>query len=219
MAPEDPRPIPRPRRPRKRPRTPNAEARRRLLEASNELIHEQGVPQLRVEDVASRAGLSVGTFYLYFDGKDDLFANLVIEHTQRLRERMREAYESTGSLAERLKRSLDAYLAFVEENERGFLYFRDAGTIHTTVGSLSSWALDQHAADLRPLIEQGVKSGEYRDLDPSRAAHALVGMIQHMAGWWLEHREDSSREDIAQFVLTFTGLGLLSRPPIDPDAD
>jgi len=62
MESEDLRPIRRPRRPRKRPRTPNPEVRRRLMVAASELIHEQGVPQLRVEDVAARADLSVGTW-------------------------------------------------------------------------------------------------------------------------------------------------------------
>jgi AcrR family transcriptional regulator len=191
--------------------------RRRLLEAGRELINELGVPQLRVEDVASQAGLSVGTFYLYFEGKDDLFANLVIEYTARLRERMREAYQGPGSLAERLAASLDAYLDFVESNEQGFLYFRDAGTIDTNVGRLSSWALDQHAADLRPLIEEGIKTGEFREMDPEHACQALVGLTQHMAGWWLEHRDHCPRPDLTQFLRMFTGLGLSGRAPEEPD--
>lgn len=205
---DDLRPIPRPRRPRKRPRTPNPEVRRRLMEAASELIHDQGVPQLRVEELASRAGLSVGTFYLYFDGKDDLFAQLVIEYTERLRERMRAAYAGPGELTERLRQSLVSYLEFVEENEKGFLYFRDAGTIQTPVGRLSSWALAQHAADLRPLLEEGMRTGVFRPLDPEQTAQAIVGLTQHMAGWWLEHRDECSREEIGHFLLSLTGVGL-----------
>jgi AcrR family transcriptional regulator len=178
------------------------------MEAASNLIHEQGVPQLRVEDVASEAGLSVGTFYLYFDGKDDLFAHLVIEYTQRLRERMRASYEAPGSMTERMERSLDAYLSFAEENEKGFLYFRDAGTIQTPVGRLSSWCLDQHAADLLPLLEEGMKSGEFRSFDPKQTAQAIVGLSQHMAGWWLEHRDQCSRQELAHFLLSLTGIGL-----------
>jgi AcrR family transcriptional regulator len=178
------------------------------MEAASELIHEQGVPQLRVEEVATQAGLSVGTFYLYFDGKDDLFAHLVIDYTERLRERVRAAYAGPGTLIERMERSLEAYLAFVEENEKGFLYFRDAGTIQTRVGRLSTWAFDQHAADLLPLLEEGMASGEYRSMDPQRTAQAIVGLVQHMAGWWLEHRDECPREDLARFLLTLTGLGL-----------
>lgn len=181
------------------------------MEAASGLIHEQGVPTLRVEEVAAQAGLSVGTFYLYFDGKDDLFAQLVIEYTERLRERMRAVYAGPGSLTERMERSLHTYLEFVAENEKGFLYFRDAGTIQTRVGRLSSWAFDQHAADLQPLLEEGIGSGELRGLDARLVAQAVIGQAQHMAGWWLEHRTEHTREEIAHFLLSLTGLGTRGR--------
>ena len=202
------RPIRRPRRPRRPRRSPNPEARRKLLEAASALIHEHGVPGLRVEDLVRRAGLSVGTFYLYFESKDDLFAHVVVEYTERLRERMRASYRGPGTLTERFARSLHAYLDFVEENEKGFLYFRDAGAIRTQSGRLSSWALEQHARDLMPLLEEGMADGSFRREDPERAAQALVGLTQHMAAWWLEHKDTCSREELAHFLLTLTGIGL-----------
>lgn len=207
---EQPRPLPRMRRPRKPARTPNPDARRRLLDAASELILEEGMPRLRVEEVARRAGLSVGTFYIYFEGKEDLFAKLVLEYTARLRERMQAAYRAPGPLPERLTRALDAYLSFVEENEKGFLYFRDAGTIQTQAGRLSTWAINQHAEDLRPVLEEGIAAGIYRNENPELLAQSLLGLIQHMAGWWLEHRDRCSREELHRFVLTLTGTGLLS---------
>ncbi len=206
---DDLRPIPRRRRPRKPARTPNPEALRRLLDAANELISEEGVPGLRVEDVARRAGLSVGTFYIYFQGKEDLFAKLVIEHTARLRKRMQEATSGPGTLAERISRALESYLAFVEENEKGFLYFREAGDIRTQSGSLATWAMNQHAQDLRPLLEEGIEAGTFRNEDPELLAQSMIGLIQHMAGWWLEHRDACSREELHNFVQRLTGRGLL----------
>jgi len=203
-----PRPLRRPRRAPRRPSAPNPEAHRRLLEAAGELIHEQGMPALRVEDVARRAGLSVGTFYLYFGSKDELFAHLVVEYTERLRARMRESYAGTDPLLDRFARSLDSYMAFAAENEKGFLHFRDAGAIQTESGRLASWALDRHAQDLQPLLEEGMADGTFRVDDPALAAQALVGLTQHMAAFWLEHREVCALEDLKRFLLTLTGRGL-----------
>jgi AcrR family transcriptional regulator len=204
----DPRPLKRPRRTPRKPAAPNPEVRRKLLEAASELILEHGMPALRVEDVARRAGLSVGTFYLYFASKDELFAHLVVEYTERLRERMRASYAGDAPLLERFARSLDAYLDFAAENANGFLHFRDAGAIRTESGRLASWVLDQHARDLRPLLEQGMAAGEFRPDDPELAAQALVGLIQHMAAFWLEHREACSQDDLKRFLLALTGRGI-----------
>lgn len=207
------RPVASPKRARKKLRNPNPEMAARLLGAATELIREEGFAQLRVEEVAERAGASVGTFYLYFEGKDDLFVQLVVEHTKRLRERLAAAFAVGGSFAERMASAFDAYLDFVEENEAGFLYFRDSGTVDTTVGRLSTWAVDQHAADLRPMLEEAMSRGEIRREDPTLLAQATVGLVQHLAGFWLEHRDDWSREELVRFVNQLLMFGSAARPP------
>lgn len=195
------KPLPRKRGTRRRPRTPNPEARARLLLAAGQLINEEGVPQLRIDRIAERAGLSVGTFYLYFDGKADLFANLVVELTGRLRHRLRAGYARGASTAERLESALDAYLDFVASNEKGFLYFRDAGTVHTTVGPLNTWAFAQHAEDLRPLLEEGMERGEILRANPELLAQALLGLMQHLAGFWIENCERISRDEVKRMLV------------------
>lgn len=196
-------------RPRRKLQTPNPEVRQRLMDAAVELIRSKGFPNLRIEEIVERAGLSVGTFYLYFDGKADLFINVVSDYTEQLRDRMRQVYEGEGSAAQRIVRSLDVYLDFVEENEKGFLYFVDAAdSLMTSAGRLSTWTFQVHAENMVPLLKQAMDEGEMKQLDPELAAQALVGLIQHMATHWLEHRDRISRDDLKRFINSFTGFGL-----------
>lgn len=194
------RAIPPARRSRKRLRSPNPGVRTRLLEAANQLIREEGFPDLRIEQVTQRAGLSVGTFYLYFEGKDDLFTSLVVAHTESLRHQCQAAYSRPGRVLERLACVLDAYLDFVEENEKAFAYFRNSGSRATTAGSLTSWAFAQHATDLRPLLEEGIRTGEIRAGDAALLTQALLGLMQHLAGHWLENKEQHTRAEIVAFL-------------------
>jgi len=197
------------RRSRRNLRTPNPEVRRRLLDAARELIQEEGFPALRVDQIAERAGLSVGTFYLYFEGKDDLFANLVVEHTQLLRDRQRQAMENAASDAERGDARLDAYLDFVEENAAGFLHFLRAGSLETTHGDLSSWAYEQHAVDLRPLMAESLRLLGCKPIDQELLVQSLLAVTRHIAGYWLEHRDSYSREQIRSFIQELTRAVLL----------
>lgn len=197
------------RRPRRKLQTPNPEVRDRLMQAAADLIRAKGFPNLRVEEIVERAGLSVGTFYLYFDSKADLFISLVSDYTEQLRSRMREVYEEEGSATERIVRGLEVYLDFVEENEKGFLYFVDgADSMMTSVGRLSTWTFQTHAENILPLLEEAMERGEMKKLDPQLTAQALVGLTQHMATYWLEHREKYSRDELRRFINVFTGLGL-----------
>jgi len=56
---------------------------------------------------------------------------LVVEHTKRLQERLGAVFAQGASFAERMQSALAAYVDFVVENEAGFLYFRDSGTVGT----------------------------------------------------------------------------------------
>jgi len=199
-----------PRRQRKALQTPNPEVRQRLIEAALTLINEGGYNALRIEDIAERAGLSVGTFYLYFEGKSHLFVHLVEDYTQRLRQRLQAVAGATAT--EQLTRSLDAYIDFVLENEQAFLHFvRASGSMQTNHGPLSTWALNSHAADLQPGIEEGMRAGEVRATNAVLVSQAMIGLAQHLVVFWLEHKDICSREGLRDFLLSFVGYGVRTR--------
>ena len=58
-------------------RAQGRETVRKLLEAGTIEFEERGFNGVRVDDVVKRAGISHGTFYLYFANKDDLFQALL----------------------------------------------------------------------------------------------------------------------------------------------
>jgi AcrR family transcriptional regulator len=58
-------------------RAQGRETVRKLLEAGIIEFEERGFQGVRVDDVVQRAGISHGTFYLYFSNKEDLFKALL----------------------------------------------------------------------------------------------------------------------------------------------
>jgi AcrR family transcriptional regulator len=58
-------------------RAQGRETVRKLLDAGIIEFEERGFPGVRVDDVVQRAGISHGTFYLYFSNKEDLFRALM----------------------------------------------------------------------------------------------------------------------------------------------
>jgi AcrR family transcriptional regulator len=57
-------------------RHPGAETRAKLLDAAVPALAEKGYHATRVDDIVRQAGVSHGTFYLYFTNKEDLFRTL-----------------------------------------------------------------------------------------------------------------------------------------------
>lgn len=56
----------------------------KLIEAGMIELDERGLNGIRVDDVVKRAGVSHGTFYLYFQNKEDLFKSLLRDALQEM---------------------------------------------------------------------------------------------------------------------------------------
>ena len=50
-----------------------AATRARLVESAKEEFEETGFLETRISDIAKRAGMSHGSFYHYFDSKEQIF--------------------------------------------------------------------------------------------------------------------------------------------------
>lgn len=58
--------------------------RARLLEAAKAVFERDGFLEARISDIAKEAGLSHGSFYHYFDSKEDVFREVAEEVEDRL---------------------------------------------------------------------------------------------------------------------------------------
>src|SRR6201999_739187 len=61
-----------------------ARTRERLVEAAKEIFEEHGFLNARISDISERAGQSHGSFYYYFDSKEEIFREVAAAVDQRL---------------------------------------------------------------------------------------------------------------------------------------
>ena len=76
--------------------------RAELLEASEVVFGDCGFEHASISEITKKAGVALGTFYVYFPHKQAIFVELVDELGTRLRETLHKAVEGKPS---RLKRN------------------------------------------------------------------------------------------------------------------
>src|SRR5438477_203996 len=64
------------------------ETQRAILEAAEEVFGESGLSGARMEDIAGRAGVSVGTLYNHFKDRDALLKDLIVARREELLARL-----------------------------------------------------------------------------------------------------------------------------------
>ncbi len=62
----------------------------RLLDATEELLEERSLDALGIRDITEAAGCAVGSFYNYFEDKDQLLRGLLLRFTDELEATVRE---------------------------------------------------------------------------------------------------------------------------------
>ncbi|MDQ0471212.1 TetR/AcrR family transcriptional regulator [Labrys wisconsinensis] len=87
-----------------------ADRSRRILEAATSLFREAGYEAARIEDIAERAEVSVGTFYNYYENKGDILVAVVSMEVEEVLEAGRAIVEAPPpSVAEALKTLIEQY--------------------------------------------------------------------------------------------------------------
>lgn len=95
--------------------------RERIMQASVELIREQGLGALSMREVARRAGVSHQAPYHYFTDRQAILSAIAEQGFDMLRARVREGTEDrSGPLLQRIMRAGEAYIMFAFEQREHF---------------------------------------------------------------------------------------------------
>ncbi len=164
---------------------PEAERRAQIMRAARSLFVESGFLNARMEDVAKRAQLSKGAVYFYFSSKRDLFNALVDEEHQNTVRFLEEATKDPRSPAEKLidvgMKYLD-YFAGLKSPPRFFMIMNEMAIRDEAIRERVTLIHNRFVEDVGALIEEGVASGHFRDLDPKASALMLKAVIDGLAG-------------------------------------
>ncbi|MBV8500782.1 MAG: TetR/AcrR family transcriptional regulator [Paucibacter sp.] len=172
------------------PNVPPARQRRKdarpqeLRDAALSLFVEKGYAATRAEDVAARAGVSKGTLYLYYAGKEELFQAVVREHfSATIHDGMALMDEHRGSMSELLSLLMTRWWERVGQGPAGGLT-KVVLAEGRNLPELAQLYLDEVIRPthelLGALIERGIRSGEFRAVPVPETVHVLIGPLLHL---------------------------------------
>ncbi len=163
--------------------------RARLLESAQAVFAETGFIEARISDIAERAGLSHGSFYHYFESKEQIFREVAEELEAGLSAPPSEGKTAIAPATTEYERILRANLRYLER-------YQANGPIMGVIEEVSRYdkfvnegrmQRQKHFAErsekaIRRLQDQGAADP---DIDPAIAALALGSMVARFAELWL----------------------------------
>jgi len=92
-----------------------------ILTAAAKVFAKHGLEGATIEMVAREAEVAVGTIYLYYSSRDDLYLNLIAHREEQLRARYLEIFARKLEPLAELKTIASAYLDYLRETREVFL--------------------------------------------------------------------------------------------------
>jgi AcrR family transcriptional regulator len=202
-----------------------AEARpAEILAAALASFAERGFTATRLDEVASRAGVTKGTLYLYFRSKEELFEAVVRQQLVPSLERAEAMIAESDLPGPALLARIVTQMAEIMASPLGAipkLVLTEAGNFPHLARFYLDEVVDRGKALLRGVLERGIAAGEIRRVDSENAVLCIVAPLVLGALWRHSFERHAGRE-IDLEALCRTHLTLLRRalaivePGIDP---
>jgi AcrR family transcriptional regulator len=188
--------------------------------AAKEIFERDGFLDARISDIAERAGLSHGSFYHYFESKDEVFREVAAAVEDRLREPMNSVVfdsSSTASPQERIRQAIRIHLESYREEARIMGVIEQVSRFDQGLSALRFERHRRNLVDIADSIASLQRHGLVdEELNPVVAAAGLGAMTYRFPEMWFVQRlfDCDFDEGVEQLTLLFMrALGLKEAPP------
>jgi AcrR family transcriptional regulator len=187
--------------------TPRGRQRRgQLLDVAARKFAENGFHPTSVAEIVSGVGVGKGVFYWYFDSKNQLFLEILREAQQDLRRAQQHAIHDADDPLLRIQLGTRASMHWFAANRHLMNLFQFGATEEAFAPALRR-GHDVALADAVKHVKDGIVAGVVRDSEPEVLAHAVLGVISHLARELIQLRNEDP-DAVADAAIAFCLDGL-----------
>jgi AcrR family transcriptional regulator len=178
-----------------------ARTRADMLTAARKVFAERGYHEASIAEITTTADVGVGTFYLHFRDKDEIFTTLIEEGLKEIREEVGNHMRGLPN-EQRLSSliRLTFHYAYAQRD-----LFRIALTGERRLPGKFR-AQDALIDGLTQIFEEASQQGYLAEYDISLLARFVTGIVMQGIAWWFEHDEPEPEVMTEQVMLLLKHL-------------
>jgi TetR/AcrR family transcriptional regulator, ethionamide resistance regulator len=172
-----------------------------VLEATAALLTEgTSYPELKIERIATRAGISRTAFYFYFRDKRELLLRLTEDVAERLYAEGDIWFSGDGDPAEELSRAVRNNIALYSEHGAVLRAIVDASPADPELARFWQGIMDRFVQATQQRIEEEQHTGRAAGVDPLATAFALCWMTERVVHQQFVLGEPFSQDELVEAI-------------------
>lgn len=177
-----------------------AEIRREeIIQAFYEVVSEKGYGSATIREIAQHAGCSYRMLHHYFANKEEIVVaflrHLETGYMSDLENALSECTTATDSL-NCLFSTTSLPGRFSLEFCRAWVDCWALAKAHPSVASILEHLYTRFAKTITKIIREGIKSGEFRKVQPDLAANLIVASAEGLMALWVVNTENIEPEKL-----------------------
>ncbi len=193
-------------------KTPKTErgkrTREKLLRAAEIEFGDKGFHEAGVSGITYRAGVALGTFYTYFESKEEIFQALVSYMSLRTRRWIAERVADAPDRMTAERKGLEAYIEFARQHKGIYRIISEAEFV-------ANDAYREHYTSFASAYEDNLRKagerGDIREGDYETWSWAIMGMAVTLGMRYAEWDESIPMSQIAETVADLIANGIKSQ--------
>ncbi|PSR22926.1 MAG: hypothetical protein C7B45_04715 [Sulfobacillus acidophilus] len=169
-----------------------------ILKAAAELFVERGYDRTTIDDVAARIKLTKGAVYYYVHSKGELLYLCHHEMVVRSIKAIRVIEQMDSSPCDKLYMAIYQFVMSATENRAIYTVIERPDVLPAKLRRKVIGERDRYEAELQRLIDDGVQSGDFHEVDPVLTRLLILGSVNSVARWFREG-EQYRGTDIAHY--------------------
>lgn len=157
---------------------PTTSSKEAILAAALNLLARRGYAGLSMRELATESGLAKATIYHYFQDKEDILANVIVQNMQEMRRRVLAAAAQESDYQAKVRAIVFTHFGAIQEQRAVILtILREISEPRPTLRALIQ---EQHKAyidALAAILQAGADQGVFRKADPQLTALSLLGLV------------------------------------------
>jgi len=173
-----------------------------ILKAARKLFFDRGFKFVTVDSIAAKAGVSKGSIYLYFDSKEEIYAQVLITDNIELNKNIKIFSTKEAPAAELLLEFSQIYINyFLEHNElfrilMTFMLQTEQMNLTQEQNSELIRTTNDNIRAISAIIQKGIDSGEFSPaIDIRQAQNAIWGLFNGIISLYLFMGNPAKRAD------------------------
>lgn len=179
------------------------DARHRLIAAAIRCIVRAGSSRIRIDDVAVEAGVSRGTVYRYFRGRDELLLGVILSRLEHSLTWVEESLTDPDDAALSLQEFILLSLTLWSGDPVNEALLAPGSTLSASLGVSAEPVLDGARRRLGPMLERWQNAGQLQpDLDLDQVIRWLNAVsVMLLTPPWRSMSTAERQAFLQQFVL------------------